>query len=142
LGPIILTIFNNDIYPVVKTSLILKYAGGSKLFVKVESNDDYVALQADLNHVQEWWKKWKIDINKDKCHVLQFGKENRKLTYKYGDQGLQSVEKDLGVQISCTSKQHLNVQKILNKETRRFVSCAKTSSTKITLHLLDCTKRM
>jgi hypothetical protein len=43
-----------------------------------------------------------MDINKDKCHVLYFGKENKQLIYKFGDQGLQSVEeeKDFGVQIS------------------------------------------
>jgi hypothetical protein len=52
--------------------------------VKVESKDDYVALQKDLSHVREWSNKSQMDINKDKCNVLHFGKENKQLTYKFG----------------------------------------------------------
>ncbi len=81
--------------------------------MKVESKDDYVALQKDLSHVQEWSNKSQMDINKDKCNVLHFGKENKQLTYKSGDQDLQSVkeEKDFGVQISCTGKTYLQCSK-------------------------------
>ena len=89
--------------------MISKYADNYKVFAKEKSNGDYVAIQTDLNRVQEWSNKWKMDINKDKCHVLQFGKENKQITYKFADQGLQSVEeeKDLGVQINSTGKSRL-----------------------------------
>jgi hypothetical protein len=67
-----------------------------------------------------------MNINKDKCHILHFGKENKQLTCKFGDKDLQSVEeeKDLGVQISCTSKAHPQCSKASKKEMRYLFSCA------------------
>ena len=78
------TIFRNVIDSVLKTSLIFKYADDSKVFAKVKSNYDYI--RTDLNQIQEWSSKWKMGINKDKCHALHFGKENTQLTYKFDDQ--------------------------------------------------------
>ena len=144
LGPIIFTIFSNYIDSVLKTSLISKFADDSKVFAKVETEHDHVALQSDLNRVHEWSNQWKMQINKDKCHVLHFGRDNKQSTYKFGDQLLQSVEeeKDLGVQISSTGKPHLQCSKASKKETRCLVSYAVTSSVKIKSHLQDCIKPM
>jgi hypothetical protein len=36
----------------------------------------------------------KMEINKDECHVPHFGKENKQLTNKFGDQKLPSVEEE------------------------------------------------
>ena len=110
MGPILFSIFSNDIDFALKNSCISKFADDSKVFAKVESYDDYVGLQSDLNLVYEWSNHWKMEINKDKCYVLHFGNDNKRLKYNLGDQELQLVEeeKDLGVVMSSTTLAVLN----------------------------------
>ena len=140
LGPILFTIFSNDIDSVLVTSFISRFADDSKVFAKVESLDDYEDLQSDLNNVYNWSTQWKMEINKDKCHVLHFGKNNKRMTYKFGDQDLESVEeeKDLGVLISCTGKPHLQCSKaskkgnqVLGQLCRNIISKDKVTFTRL-----------
>ena len=117
LGPILFVIFSNDLDDVLIKSSISKFADDSKVFSKVETYDDYVDLQADLDKVFEWSVKWKMEINKEKCHVLHFGNSNKRMKYTFGGQILESVEeeKDLGVIICRNAKPHLQCSKASKK---------------------------
>jgi hypothetical protein len=49
-------------------------------------------------------------------------------------------KKDLGVQINCTGKSHLQCSKASKKRNQVFGQQSKISSAKIKSHLFDCTK--
>jgi len=108
LGPILFTIFSNDIDLELKTSSISKYADDSKVFAGIRNKDDHQNLQDDLDRIYEWSVKWKMEINKEKCHVVHFGKTNNELGYYFGGENLEAVEeeKDLGVIIHKSGKPH------------------------------------
>jgi len=117
LGPMLFTIYSNDIDKVLKTSKISKYADDSKVFAKVVSMEDHVNLQVDLDNVFDWSVKWKMEMNKEKCHIIHFGSNNKGMGYSLGDENLETVEeeKDLGVIIHKSGKPHQQCSKAAKK---------------------------
>ena len=75
-----------------------KFADDNKLCKSISNVDDVKGLQADLDNLHEWSKKWQMTFNVDKCVVLHVGSNNEKNSYRLGDQELKSsrMEKDLG----------------------------------------------
>ena len=140
LGPILFIIYSNDLDNVLKSSFISKFADDSKVFAKVESSVDAEYLQADLDKVYDWSVKWKMQINKEKCHVLHFGNSNKRMTYMFGGKVLDPVEeeRDLGVQISSSGKPHSQCLKaskkgnqVLGQLCRNVISKDKITFTKL-----------
>ena len=101
LGPILFVIFINDLPESIKSEIFL-FADDTKVFRKVTSISDSEELQNDINRLEEWTRKWLLEFNVKKCHVLTLGKiEDVKHTQRYtlADKELEHVfsEKDLGV---------------------------------------------
>ena len=101
LGPLLFVVYINDILNDISSDGIL-FADDTKLLREITNREDVEELQNDIKHLQEWAKRWNMEFNGDKCHVLTIGKfENTKCTYRYkldADE-LDHVEeeKDLGV---------------------------------------------
>ena len=59
-------------------------------------------------------------FNTDKCKVLHFGKNNRKYTYKLGEQILESTrsEKDLNINIQDNIMKETHIDSVLRKQIR------------------------
>ena len=53
------------------------------------SEIDNAELQADLQWVVEWYEKWQLQLNHNRCKVLHLGRNNRREIYKVGDTELQ-----------------------------------------------------
>jgi hypothetical protein len=54
LGPVLFSIFINDIKNVIRDSLFLLYANDLKLFYNIRSEHDCVRIQDDLCRVVSW----------------------------------------------------------------------------------------
>ena len=58
-------------------------------------------LQRDIDKIHEWSKRWKLEFNAKKCHVMEMRKSKTRPTweYKMGDEVIMKSreEKDLGV---------------------------------------------
>ena len=89
----------------------------------VKTTDDCRELQGDINKFDEWSKRWKLDFNTKKCHVMELGKSKRrpKWSYKMGQEEILTTkeEKDLRVVIQDTqsrtaykSTNWINIQNI------------------------------
>ena len=83
-------------------SHVFLFADDTKVFRRIDSENDSLQLQRDIDALDDWTSKWLLKFNSDKCHVLTMGKvEDIKHThyYKIGNQELDHVfsEKDLGV---------------------------------------------
>ena len=114
LGPLLFVIYINDL-PELLNSESFMFADDTKLFRTITSKSDAVALQSDLDALQEWSEKWLLRFNPDKCHVLTLGKfENTRYTHRYklDHHELEHVfkEKDLGVTIdsNLTFDEHIS----------------------------------
>ena len=105
LGPILFLIYINDLDDSI-TSNVLKFADDTKLFRKVNTDDDKQHLQNDLDRLVKWSEKWQMLFNFGKCKCLHTGHRNLNVNYKMGDTVLGTTvkEKDLGVTISADMK--------------------------------------
>ena len=80
LGPLLFTIFANDIVDVLRNSRIIKYAGNPVLYV-ADNNIEIIEshLSDDLNMLAEWFKKNELILNlkKGKNEAMIFGAAKR-----------------------------------------------------------------
>ena len=117
LGPILFTIFINDLPEKVK-SVCKIFADDTKLYNISNNSTD---LQNDLNVIMEWSQKWKLDFNIQKCKTLHIGNKNPKHKYYMKTQSNQSDiiecdnEKDLGVIFDKSLKFDTHIQKAVAK---------------------------
>ena len=53
------------------------FADDAKLMRIVNNTDDCRELQGDIDKIDEWSKRRKLDFNAKKCHVMKLGKSKR-----------------------------------------------------------------
>ena len=119
LGPLLFVIYINDL-PDTLSSNTLLFADDTKVFRRITSKEDALALQADLAALQRWSEKWLLRFHPDKCHVLTLGKlEDIKHTFRYNisQQELEHVfeEKDLGILIDSNLRFEEHISSKVNK---------------------------
>ena len=104
MGPILFLIYINDLDCGI-INCILKFADDTKFFGVVNSTEEHVGMQDDLNKLLSWSKEWQMLFNVEKCKVMHFGRRNasyNQLASKSLDEVLE--EKDLGVTLTCDLK--------------------------------------
>ena len=105
LGPVLFLVYINDLDSRI-ISKLAKFADDTKLCKDVDNMEDVVALQKDLDCLNEWANDWQMSFNVDKCKVIHVGYNNKCNKYRLGNTELKSAdnEKDLGVIIDNTLK--------------------------------------
>ena len=101
LGPILFTIFINDLPDGIK-SICKIFADDTKIYNKSNCSQE---IQEDIKHLQNWSEKWKLFFNISKCKIMHIGtKENqpREKYFMFDSQTRITIEecdqeKDLGV---------------------------------------------
>jgi hypothetical protein len=51
------------------------FGDDTKIWKKIESKQDCLSLQKDLDTLQDWSDKWLLEFNTEKCKVMQVGHE-------------------------------------------------------------------
>ena len=77
LGPLLFLVFINDL-PDCVTSDAFLFAGDTKIFRVITSNEDRKELLKDLTRLDQWSKDWLLKFNPQKCkcihtYILFFG---------------------------------------------------------------------
>ena len=100
LGPLLFNIFINDLPSVVQSELVL-FADDAKIYRTIQSDDDYLQLQQDLDNLFLWSCEWQLCFNVDKCKILHIGSNQHYRQYRLGGDFItvSDVEKDLGILI-------------------------------------------
>ena len=99
LGPVLFVCFINDMPEAVR-SVIYLYADDIQIFREVNSEEDTIALQRDLDQLVQWEHMWQLRFNVDKCKVMHLGGErNLQACYSLKTEvlGKSKLEKDLGI---------------------------------------------
>ena len=116
LGPLLFVIYINDLPEKVVSDLFL-FADDTKILKTIDSVEDSLVVQDDINELEKWSQDWLLKFHPDKCHVLTIGKfSNIKHAHRYqlGGNELEHVfeEKDLGVLIDSelTFEEHISKQ--------------------------------
>ena len=132
LGPLLFVLFINDIVDVISPDTrVLLYADDMKVWRKINSPQDQVALQADITNLHQWSLRNKMKFHPSKCKVLRSTlKTNPLLTqYNMADTVLAVTEneRDLGI--------IMNPRLLFNKHHHMIVS---KSSQKLGLVKRNC----
>lgn len=98
LGPTLFVIFINDLPSEVDSSVAL-FADDTKMYRVVQSREDQLNMQRDIDKLEAWSKRWQLPFNDAKCKVMHYGRSNPEFEYKLGGTTIKVVteEKDLGV---------------------------------------------
>lgn len=104
LGPLLFTIFINDL-PLEVRNKFLMYADDGKLITIIDPAElEDNSMQADINHIVNWCAKWSMELSPGKCKIMHFGKENQERKYyislKDGNMfevSKSSSERDIGI---------------------------------------------
>ena len=96
LQPLLFLIYINDLDDNI-TSNVLKFADGTEVFRKVNTDGDKQHLQNDLDRLVKWSEKWQTLLNFGKCKCLHTGHGNLDVIYKIGDTVLGTIVKRKGL---------------------------------------------
>ena len=131
LGPILFTIFINDLEDDVK-SKIFKFADDTKLTGRVGDENQREIIKGDLGILSEWAKDWEMPFNIEKCKVMHMGNSNIETKYEMGGKELEVVmeEKDLGVIVCDKFKVSKQCLKAANKGNQVLGMIARTFGTR------------
>jgi len=72
LGPLLFTLFINDLPSIVNHSRVLMYADDVKLCFSYNNIESGFCLQSDMNTFQEWCQYNLLNLNYLKCNVMTF----------------------------------------------------------------------
>ena len=81
---------------------ILLFADDTKLYKIIDTDEDQLAMQEDINKLHRWSQAWLMTFNKEKCKTMHFGHNNGMQDYYVDGVKLSTIkeEKDLGVLIT------------------------------------------
>jgi len=72
LGSLLFVLYVNDIAETIQCDLEV-FADDTKIYSIIETIEDIVKLQQDLNKLQDWLKLSLLSLNIDKCKVMHIG---------------------------------------------------------------------
>ena len=103
LGPILFLAFINDMPDCVKAQCRL-FADDSIIYRTVNSEEDAIKLQLDLDALHQWESDWGMTFNPSKCNVIHVTRKLEPLRHVYALKGtpLEAVESAtyLGVDVA------------------------------------------
>ena len=122
LGPLLFTLYVNDLPTVVKNSQVMQYADDTTLYVSSKYPGNIQSyLNQDLEHLEEWFRRNKMRLNTDKTdYVLITNNQRRRVfdTIKISLGGKQIEEKEnvkiLGVTISKDLTWDMHTSNLIN----------------------------
>ena len=119
LGPLLFIIYLNDMEQNISSSLS-KFADDTKIGRRIDIIGDEMALQNDLDKLNDWAIKWQMEFNVEKCKVLKMGETDERTSYSLNniEIGSSLCEKDLGVFVSSNLKPEENCIAVRNKANR------------------------
>ena len=97
------------------------FADNSKIYRDINDGNDTLALQSDLDCVENWARGWQVKFNPQKCEVMRITRRRDKSKHPYHacriSTELKSVNscKDLGVYVSRDLSWSNHVHAIVNK---------------------------
>jgi hypothetical protein len=105
LGPMLFLLYISDLLSNVNATG-RRFADDCLVYRTINTTDDAVSLQNNLDTLQQWEKDWLMPLNPDKCEVIRITNKEKIIDAKYTIHGQVFLEanraKYLGVTIDNT----------------------------------------
>ena len=92
LGPVLFLLYINDITNQIQSNIRL-FADDSIVYREIRSPADHQILQTDIQMLTDWSKKWQMNFNTSKCHLLTITHKPKpsEFTYTISNQPISRV---------------------------------------------------
>ena len=118
LRPLLFLCFINDV-PECISSKIQLYADDVLLYREIETREDCIKLQMDLDALQNWENTWNMHFNTAKCYYTRFTNKRCHIVHSYYIHNAELVEnstmKNLGISIDNKLTWRNHVDSIVGK---------------------------
>ena len=123
LGPLMFLLYINDIGELIDNSTSIKlFADDCLLFRPIQTDQDQVQLQSDLDKLRSWAKSWQMNFNPTKCECLHITRSRTPKVFTYNLMGtdLKTVNqcRYLGIHITNTLTWNSHIDKVSNDANR------------------------
>lgn len=122
LGPLLFTIFVNDVSFAVLNSSFLQYADDIKIYREIVTERDCAKLQEDACSFYRWCSENDLFLNPSKTKVMTLSRKTHNISFAYNIQGETlsrvSVMKDLGVMVDSGLRFSDHVGRLVNSSLR------------------------
>ena len=100
------------------------YADDAKLYANISNRNCITEIQYDLNRLSEWCRRWRLNLNAEKCFFLHRKPNDSTNSPNYTINGVQlrrcSTATDLGITINENLKFHDQVDKACKRATKEI----------------------
>ena len=87
LGPLLFLIYINDLPNCVNSSTIRLCADHCLIYKEIHSQHDTEYLQADLDALQTWERRWLMSFHPQKCQLLRITRKPSPIAAQYNTHG-------------------------------------------------------
>lgn len=121
LGPILFTIFLNDLSSKSDNVKINKFADDVKLHSAIRQHSNSHTLLNELDVLKNWSNLWQLPISDNKCKVFHIGNKNQLYDYSLSGSNLEHLTKvkDLGVWFTSDLKSTNHCNAVIKLATQR-----------------------
>ena len=132
LGPLLFSIFIDDIVEVIDKAVVLLFADDIKLAMLIHDHTDTRNMQQDIDNLITWSNNNRLYFNVDKCYIFSaYRSDNHfiKVNYIMGDHNIERVEeiRDLGILIDRRFYFGHHIEQLAIK-CRQIIGCIKNHS--------------
>ena len=119
-GPLLFILFINDLPSVLYPGTAVRlFADDCLVYRSIDSEQDQLLLQQDLDALNLWGQCWGMRFNTKKCQVMHIGKQNRHHFYQLNNEILTTATelKYLGITLTNDLKwsTHVKQTSTINK---------------------------
>ena len=134
LGPTLFIYFINDLPDIITKVDTKIFADDTKVYTKIETENDHKILQDSIQDMFKWTEKWLIKFNSNKCKMLHLGNNNPHHDYVIGNNNSEIMEtvceKDLGVYVDGLLNFNEHISETIKKGRRMSGLIMRTMSYK------------
>lgn len=132
LGPVMFTVFIDDLVDVVEFARTLLFADDMKLASIICDHYDTQRMQRDIDNVMRWNESNRLYFNNDKCYIFSAYRHDSsfiKADYTMDDHVIERVEEtnDLGVRFNKSYHPGHHIE-LMTMKARQMVGCIKRYS--------------
>ena len=118
LGPLLFLVFINDINSNISSQIRL-FADDTIIYRAIKSAADQIALQEDLNKLEQWAKEWQMEFHPDKCKTIHITRSPNIMKHVYTIYGvpMETVTsvKYLGVNFTSDARWNTHIKQTKTK---------------------------
>ena len=123
LGPLLFLLFINDLPSVLDPGTAVRlFADDCLVYRSIDSEQDQLLLQQDLDALNLWGQCWGMRFNTKKCQVMHIGKQSRHHFYQLNNEILTTATevKYLGITLTDDLKWSTHVKQTSTKAHQRL----------------------